>query len=92
VFRGSRSPLWKGITEFLQSWVKDEPVRSGDTERDRWENASILVHNARALAQMQKHHVEDVGGKAAQGNHRFLDRSPRKFVEGFTFFHDTLQA
>ena len=90
VFRGSRAPFLKDAADFLQSWVKDEPVRSGDTVRDRWANASILVHNARAVAQMQRHNVEDVGGKAAEGNQRFLDRSPRKFMEGFTFFRNTL--
>jgi len=49
VFRGSRAPFLKDAADFLQSWVKDEPVRSGDTVRDRWANASILVHNARQL-------------------------------------------
>src|SRR5712692_9412305 len=42
------------INSFLQEWVKDEPVESGNPERDRWVNASIMVHNARAVGQMTR--------------------------------------
>jgi len=70
--------------------VKDEPVRSGNAVRDSWENASVLVHNARAVAQMKRHNVEDVGDKAARANQHFLDESPREFAESFKTFRDTL--
>src|SRR5437899_859900 len=47
------------ISSFLQDWVKDEPVESGEPEGDRWVNASIMVHNARAIGQMTRHGIED---------------------------------
>src|SRR5690349_12475097 len=30
------------ISSFLQDWVKDEPVESGEAKRDSWVNASIM--------------------------------------------------
>src|SRR5438309_8665219 len=43
------------ISSFLQDWVKHEPAESGEPEGDRWVNASIMVHNARAIGQMTRH-------------------------------------
>src|SRR3989475_11958999 len=62
------------MTRFLQDWVKDEPVKSRDAVMDSWINASIMTHNARAIAQMARHRVEDIGGLAAQANKRFLSQ------------------
>src|SRR2546425_12398909 len=30
------------MSSFLQDWVKDEPVESGNPEKDRWVNTSIM--------------------------------------------------
>src|SRR5260370_38882464 len=51
------------ISSFFQDWVKDEPIESGDSRRDRWMNASIMVHNARALGQMTGHVSECTDAK-----------------------------
>jgi hypothetical protein len=74
------------LTQFLQDWVKDEPVKSGDPRQDRWMNASIMVHNARAIGQMTRHKIEDTGGKAAESNKKFLSRMPPKATAQFSFF------
>src|SRR3989454_8006816 len=50
------------MTRFLQEWVKDGTVKSRDAVMDSWINASIMTHNARAIAQMARHRVEDLGG------------------------------
>ncbi len=63
-------------TDFLQSWVKDEPVRAGDPEKDNWINTSIMAHNARALAQMQRHGVKDIDNRARIANQKFLSSIP----------------
>src|SRR6266849_8491538 len=60
------------MNSFLQDWVKDEPIESGEPKRDSWVNASIMIHNARALGQMTRHGIEDTGGKAADSSKRFL--------------------
>src|SRR5438128_7855040 len=78
------------INSFLQDWVKDEPVESGDPKRDRWVNASIMVHNARAIGQMTRHSIEDTGGKAAKSNKRFLSRMPPVVASQFQYFRDLL--
>ncbi len=78
------------INSFLQDWVKDEPVDSGDPKRDRWVNASIMVHNARAIGQMTRHSVEDTGGKAAESNKRFLSRMPPTLASQFPYFRDLM--
>src|SRR2546422_1327997 len=62
------------MTRFLQDWVKDEPVKSRDAVMDSWIHASIITHNAREIAQMARHRVEDLGGRAEQANQRFLSQ------------------
>ena len=78
------------ISSFLQDWVKDEPIESGDQKKDRWVNASIMVHNARALGQMTRHGIEDTGGKAARSNKRFLSRMPPAASSQFPYFQDLM--
>jgi hypothetical protein len=74
------------MTQFLQDWVKDEPVESGDPRQDRWINASIMVHNARAIGQMTRHKIEDTDGRAAESNKKFLSRMPGKAAAQFPYF------
>ena len=78
------------INGFLQDWVKDEPVESGNSEKDRWVNASIMVHNARAIGQMTRHAIQDTGGKAADSNKRFLSRMPPTVASQFQYFRDLM--
>src|SRR5438445_10177146 len=78
------------INSFLQDWVKDEPIESGDPKRDNWVNASIMVHNARAMGQMTRHGIEDTGGKAADSNKRFLSRMPPRVASQFPYFRDLM--
>jgi hypothetical protein len=78
------------MSSFLQDWVKDESVESGDSKRDRWVNASIMVHNARAIGQMTRHEIEDTGGKAADSNRRFLSQMPSAVTSQFAFFQDLM--
>src|SRR5437867_2513949 len=61
-------------SEFLQSWVEDRPAESRDAMRVRWENAWSLANNARAIAQMARHGIDDAGGRAAAANDRLLSR------------------
>jgi hypothetical protein len=78
------------ISSFLQDWVKDEPIESGEAKRDRWVNASIMIHNARALGQMTRHGIEDTSGKAADSNKRFLSRMPASATRQYPYFQDLM--
>lgn len=78
------------MSSFLQDWVKDQPVKSGDARRNRWVNTSIMAHNARALAQMTRHRVEDISGKAARRNERFLAGVDPTVAEQFEYFRNVL--
>lgn len=78
------------LSAFFQDWVKDAPVRSDHGTRDAWVNASILVNNARALAQMDRHRIEDIGGKAARGNGKFLSNVPPAASRHFEPFRTLL--
>src|SRR5213080_5257440 len=55
VFRTTSAPVLDRVTGFLQSMVTDKSVKSGDRMKDSWVNTSIMVHNARAVAQMARH-------------------------------------
>ncbi len=78
------------MNSFLQDWVKDEPIESGESKRDSWVNASIMIHNARALGQMTRHGIEDTGGKAADSSKRFLSRMPSTAASQFQYFRDLM--
>ena len=79
------------MTEFLQSWVKENAVKSKDTNYDGWTNASTMTHNARAIAQMARHKVEDTEGRAAQANQRFLAEVSPNIAKQFDYFRNTLE-
>jgi len=87
-----KNPILKSgqMSSFLQDWVKDEPVESGDPKRDHWVSASIMVHNARAIGQMTRHGIEDTGGKAADSNKRFLSRMSPTASSQFPYFQDLM--
>ena len=59
-------------SEFLQNWVEDEVAEGSVGTRAQWANAWRLANNARAIAQMTRHHVEDTDGRAATFNARLL--------------------
>ena len=78
------------MTEFLQSWIREKPVKSKDPEYDGWNNASTMAHNARAIAQMTRHHVEDTDERAAKANQTFLEQVSPRIASQFDYFTDTL--
>ena len=77
-------------SEFLQSWVEDRPAESRDATRVRWENAWSLANNARAIAQMSRHGIEDTGGRAAAANDRLLSRLGSPARRPFEYFRELL--
>jgi hypothetical protein len=91
VLRQSKILPIEDMTSFLQDWVKDEPSSSGDERKDRWINAGIMVHNARAIAQMERHKVPDTGNKAAKTNKEFLAKLPHTISGQFEYFRNLLR-
>ena len=87
------TPIMKSdqMTRFLQDWVKDEPAKSRDPVMDSWTNASTMTHNARAIAQMARHKVEDIDGRAEQANKRFLSEVLPRVSERFEYFRNLLE-
>jgi len=79
------------MTRFLQDWVKDEPAKTRDPTMDSWINASIMTHNARAIAQMARHGVEDIDGRAEQANKRFLSQVTPRVAGRFEYFRNLLE-
>jgi hypothetical protein len=87
------SPIMESdqMTRFLQDWVKDEPVETRDPAMDSWINASIMTHNARAIAQMARHRVEDIDGRAEQANKKFLSQITPRVAGRFEYFRNLLE-
>jgi hypothetical protein len=79
------------MTRFLQDWVKDEPAKTRDAVMDSWINTSIMAHNARAIAQMARHRVEDTGGRAEQANKKFLSQVSPRIAGRFEYFRNLLE-
>jgi hypothetical protein len=90
VFRTNPTPVLDQLTEFFQSWVKSEPIRTGNKNRDSWENASIMAHNARAMAQMERHHIEDIDNRATRASQTFLKQVSPSIAKEFDYFRNTL--
>ncbi len=78
------------MTRFLQDWAKDEPAKTRDPAMDGWVNASIMAHNARALAQMNRHTIEDTGERTGRANQMFLDQVSPDIAGEFDDFRNTL--
>ena len=87
------TPIMKSdqMTRFLQDWVKDEPAKSRDPVMDSWTNASTMTHNARAIAQMARHRVEDIDGRAEEANKRFLSQVSPRVSGRFEYFRNLLE-
>jgi hypothetical protein len=79
------------MTRFLQDWVKDEPAKTRNPVMDGWINASIMTHNARAIAQMARHRVEDTGGRAEQANKKFLSQVSPRLAGRYEYFRNLLE-
>ncbi len=91
VIRKNRIMDESQTTDFLQSWVKDEPAKTRDAKKDNWMNASIMEHNARALAQMQRHGVKDIDNRAKLANQKFLASIPSKMAQNYPYFENLLK-
>jgi len=88
-----KTPIFESdqMTRFLQDWVKDEPSKTPDSVMDSWVNTSIMTHNARAIAQMARHKVEDTGGLAEESNKKFLSQVSARIAGQFEYFRDLLE-
>ena len=91
VIRNNRILKESDTSDFLQSWVKDEPAKTGDARKDNWTNASIMEHNARALAQMQRHGIKDSENRGKLANQKFLARIPPKMAQHYPYFESLLE-
>ena len=78
------------ISSFLQDWVKEETAKEKEATKQRWLNGWILANNARAIAQMSRHEVEDIDGRAATANKRFLSRVDPSMASRFGYFLNLL--
>ncbi|HKS59655.1 MAG TPA: DUF5781 family protein [Thermoplasmata archaeon] len=60
------------MARFVEEWVQASPSTSPDLRRMQWENAWLVANNARALAQLSRHHLKDLGGPALEKSQRLL--------------------
>ncbi len=90
VLRTNKTPVLDQVPGFLQGMVTDQAAQSADPVKDRWVNASIMTHNARAVAQMTRHRIDDKGRRAEHANQRFLSQVAPDNAKDFDFFRKTL--
>lgn len=89
VFRKNQARLpfpLERMSDFFLSWIKREPSRLGNKTKERWVNASILLSNAFAISNLERHHVEDVGARMKTANEMFLSKLDEPFREEFSYF------
>jgi hypothetical protein len=78
------------MSRFLQDWVKSEPAEGKDATKVRWLDGWTMANNARAIGQMARHNVEDLDGRAAAKNQRFLSKIDPSIADRFGYFLDLL--
>lgn len=75
------------LGEFFLGWIKEEPVKSNSSSRDRWVNAGILLNNCFAVSNIQRRKVENYIQKVETLNGRFLTKIPPKARAAFPYFN-----
>jgi hypothetical protein len=78
------------MSRFLQDWVKSEPAKGKDATKVKWLNGWTMANNARAIGQMARHRVKDLGGRAAAKNQRFLSKIDPSIANRFGYFLNLL--
>jgi hypothetical protein len=78
------------MSRFLQDWVKSEPAKGKDAAKVRWLNGWTMANNARAIGQMARHNVDDLGGRAASENQKFLSKIDPSIADRFGYFLNLL--
>lgn len=72
------------LSEFFMGWIH-KPVKVV-TEEDRWTNAEYLLSSAFAEANLERHTMEDKGGKVEKAIQDFLSKIDKKQAKKFSFF------
>lgn len=84
----SVGPHLEQLGEFFVGWIKEEPTRSVERERDRWVNASILLKNCFAISNLERHKItESHIERAKLGNGRFLNQITPAAAKRFGYFN-----
>jgi hypothetical protein len=78
------------LSRFLQDWVKSDLAEGDNPGKARWLNGWTMANNARAIGQMSRHSVEDLGGRAAAENQRFLSKIDPSIADRFGYFLNLL--
>ena len=74
------------LGRFLQGWIREKPASSDNHERDRWINAVIMLNNAFALSNMERHSIPDIDFRGRDANLKFLYAINPKAAEHFGYF------
>ncbi len=75
------------LGRFIQGWVKEKPARTGNSERDRWNNAIIMLSNSFAISNMERHSLPDANFRARDTNLKFLYAINPSAAERFGYFN-----
>jgi hypothetical protein len=78
----------KHLEGFFIEWIKEKPVRTGATKRDKWVNAAIMLNNSFALSNMRRHNISDENQRAKSKSKTFLSRINPNAAEEFAYFND----
>ena len=63
---------------------------SGKAERDRWANMAIMLRNTFAMANMARHNIPDIEGRARRLNERFLSGLSENLAGSFEYFYKVM--
>jgi hypothetical protein len=74
------------MSDFFLSWIKTKPVQLKNKKEEKWINLSIMLNNAFAISNIDRHHIEDVGNRAKNANKLFLSKLDHRLSAKFPYF------
>lgn len=86
IMRENRVLTNEQFGEFLQGWVTEEVGSGKDGRHSRWLAAHAMLNNARAIAQMRRHGLDEALVVATERNARLLGRLPSDVSAEYPYF------
>jgi hypothetical protein len=88
VFQKFPSPLStpNQMSDFFSSWIKTKPIQLKNKKEEKWINLSIMLNNAFAISNIDRHHIEDVRDRAKNANKLFLCKLDHRLSVRFPYF------
>jgi len=79
----------RDMSEFFLGWI-GKPMLAPLSKQDAWENAKLLLSAAFAMANLERHKLEDTDGKIEKTVYIFLSQVDPRLAQKFDYFKNVM--